>query len=99
MFFASEPLRKLLFFVPVAVTSACLTALPLRRPWWLLYPFTVLYLAPEWLVVPRYYLIPLTLFLLAREDAPASSERVQTGVFALASAVLFVVVERGFGWV
>ena len=65
----------------------------------LLFPFTIVFLLPEWLVVPRYYLIPMTLFLLAREQASPWGERLQTAIFAAGSLLLFLVVERGWGWV
>ena len=67
--------------------------------WWTLLPFSVLFLLPEWLVAPRYYLIPLTLFMVARDDAPAPAEYAMAAVFAVASAVIVMVMERGSGWV
>jgi hypothetical protein len=97
--FSSTPLMKLLFFVPVALTLVCVTSVPMKKPWWLLLPFTIVFLLPEWLVVPRYYLIPMSLLLLARERTSPWSERLQTAWFALASVSIFVVVERTWGWV
>jgi alpha-1,2-glucosyltransferase len=95
---SSTAAGKLLSFVPVAIAAVCVAAAPVRRPWWLLLPFSLLFLLPEWLVVPRYWLIPLVLFLLAREPASAAAERLQTALFAGISLVLFVIVERGWGW-
>jgi alpha-1,2-glucosyltransferase len=98
IYFSSTPLRKLLFFVPVAIAGLCLAAVPMKRPWWLLYPFTVLFLLPEWLVEQRYYLIPLSLFALARDETSPWSERLQTILFFIGSAALFLMVERTGGW-
>jgi alpha-1,2-glucosyltransferase len=52
------PQARLLTFIPVACAALGLSSVPLHRAWWLIYPFTVLVLLPEWLVEQRYYLIP-----------------------------------------
>lgn len=96
-FSSSEPL-KLLFFVPIAMVVLWLPAVPLKKAWWLLYPFTVLFLAPEWLVEQRYYLVPLSLFLAAREPAGPWSERLQTAMFAAGATWLFVGMDRLWWW-
>jgi alpha-1,2-glucosyltransferase len=96
---ASGPLPQALCFVPVAIAVVWLCSVPMRAPWPLLLLFSVLFLLPEWLVTPRYYLIPLALFLAAREPASPAAERVQTACWAVASAALLVVMDRGLGWV
>jgi len=98
IYFSSTVIRKLLFFVPVAVAAICLAAVPMKRPWRLLYMFTILFLLPEWLVEQRYYLIPLSLFVLARDQTSPWSERLQTTLFFVGSAGLFLMVERKWGW-
>jgi alpha-1,2-glucosyltransferase len=98
IYFSSTAIRKLFFFVPVAVAALCLAAVPMKRPWWLLYVFTILFLLPEWLVEQRYYLIPLSLFLLARDQTSPWSERLQTTLFFVGSVGLFLMVERKWGW-
>ena len=90
------PGLEILFFVPVALAALWLRTVRLRGHWWLLYPFTILFLLPAWLIEQRYYLIPLSLFLLAREPISRSVEGVQVGWFFVMSIVLFVVVERGW---
>jgi hypothetical protein len=40
----------------------------------------------------------MSLFLLAREQAPPSSERLQTVLFLIGSTALFLMVERSWGW-
>ena len=96
IFFSSTSLSKFAFFVPVALAMLSLRVVRLRSHWWLLYPFTILFLLPAWLIEQRYYLIPLSLFLLAREPLGDFVERLQVGWFFVMSIVLFVVVERGW---
>jgi alpha-1,2-glucosyltransferase len=91
--------RRSLAFVPVAVAAAGFAIAPMKRGWWVLLPFSALFLLPEWLIVPRYYLIPWSLFLVAREAAPPRDERRQTLVFAALSACAFVFVNGGYGWI
>ncbi|MEQ1757241.1 MAG: hypothetical protein ABL986_02910 [Vicinamibacterales bacterium] len=99
IYFSQTALRKLLFLVPVAIASLGVMVAPLRGPWWLLCPFTMLFLLPEWLVVPRYYLVPWSLWLVAREPAAAWSERLQVLWFVVASVGAFLIVERAWGWI
>ncbi len=98
MFVTSTPTLKLQFFIPVGMAFLFFSAVPTSESRWLLYGFTILALIPEWLVEQRYYLIPLALFLLAREPAGRWGERVQTAVFVLGSAALFLIVERSWMW-
>jgi alpha-1,2-glucosyltransferase len=96
IFFTSTWFLKLLLFVPIALAVLSLMVAPLRQHGWLLYPFTILFLLPSWLIEQRYYLIPLSLFLLVREPVEDLVERLQLGLFFLMSAALFMVVERGW---
>jgi hypothetical protein len=57
--------HKMLFFIPIACTALSLLVLRLPHPGlYLLYPFTALYLLPEWFILERYLIIPVVLFLL-----------------------------------
>lgn len=96
IFFTSSGFLKILFFIPVALAALWLWVAPLRRNWWLLYPFTVLVLLPAWLIEQRYYLIPLSFFLLAREPESAAVEYVQLGLFVIMTALIFFVIERAW---
>ena len=98
MLFSSTAGLKLLFFIPVAVAALCMAAVPMNMPWRLLFPFTTIFLLPEWLVVPRYYLIPLSLFLLARTPVTIWSERAQTILFLAGSTGVFLMIEWKWGW-
>ena len=90
---------KVVFAGLVGVMVLALRAMPLRGAWWTLLPFSVLFLLPEWLVAPRYYLIPLALYTVAREEAPLPAEYATTVLLAVLSATVVVVMERGIGWV
>ena len=91
--------RRLLAFVSVAVAAIGFAVAPMQRGWRLLLPFSVLFLVPEWLIAPRYYLIPWSLFIVARDLASPPSERLQTLVFAVLSACAFVFVNGQWGWI
>jgi alpha-1,2-glucosyltransferase len=99
IYFSSTPLRKLVFLVPVAIAGLGMTSAPMKTPWWLVLPFSVLFLLPEWLVVPRYYIIPIAVFLVVREHASPASERLQTLLCLAMGGAAFVIMERALGWI
>lgn len=68
-----------------------------RREYMLLFPLTVLYLLPSWLIEQRYYLIPFTLFLLLRRNERPAVEWPQALFGIIFTGVLFyMVAERWF---
>lgn len=68
-YFTLTPLLKTLFFIPTTLAFLSLLVTPLRKPvYYLLYPATVLYLLPSWLIEQRYYFIPFVFFLLFRRE-------------------------------
>ena len=70
-YFKQDPLRKALFFLPILYSVlSLLTTRLYERKYYLIFPLSVLFLAPHWMVDPRYYLIPFVLFLLFKEDDP-----------------------------
>ena len=87
--------HSLIFFLPIAVACLSLPSVRLARAGWLVYPATVAFLLPSWLIEQRYYLIPLALLLADREPVDAPVEWAQVGYSAILSVVAFVVVERG----
>jgi alpha-1,2-glucosyltransferase len=87
--------HKLLFFVPIALTSVSVPSLGLSAAGWLVYPATVAFLLPSWLIEQRYYLIPLALLLADRESLDDGTEWTQVGLSAACSLVFFVFIERG----
>ena len=64
---------KGLTFLPIgySILSLCVTRLE-RRSFYLLYPFTVLFLIPFSVIEIRYFFVPLTLFILF-EEQPAET--------------------------
>jgi alpha-1,2-glucosyltransferase len=82
---------KSLFFLPVVYGGLSLAVTPLHSPrHYLLYPFTLLYLLPSWLVEPRYTLLPFCLFILYKMEMPEWLEYLTLGLWMLASYVLLV---------
>jgi alpha-1,2-glucosyltransferase len=64
----TAPLSRILTFLPIAysILVLCVTRLE-RKSFYLLYPFTILFLLPNAVVEIRYIFIPLALFLLFKE--------------------------------
>lgn len=85
---ADFPLRAA-YFAAAAFSLLSLAAMPLAqvRFYWL-YPFTVLSLIPFWLVEPRYYFVPLSLFLLFRTQRRGWAEWLQVAYGVAFSFVL-----------
>lgn len=86
---AAETGWKLLFFIPVAFSLVALVGTRLvDRRFTLLVPFTVLSLAPFWLIEPRYSFVPLALFILFKqEDERRWVGYLTTGIYLIVSAV------------
>ncbi|MCG8570064.1 MAG: Dol-P-Glc:Glc(2)Man(9)GlcNAc(2)-PP-Dol alpha-1,2-glucosyltransferase [Spirochaetes bacterium] len=69
IYFYSHPVRHILFFIPCAYSILSIWVTPLNSyPAYLVYPFTILYLLPSWLVEQRYYMLPFTFYLLFKKD-------------------------------
>ena len=85
----NEPVLKSLFFIPIAyaLLSLCVTALHEKR-FYLLYPFTLISLVPFWLIEPRYYFVPLSLFILFKKEHSPWVEWLTVGFFIALSAVI-----------
>ncbi len=90
---------KTLFFVPIlySVFSLIETKFEDRRSYYI-YPATIFFLLPLWLIEQRYYLIPFALFNLVR---PATSKKVEylaIGMNVLLSCFFFwgIVTNRFF---
>ena len=66
-----------------------------KKNLYLIYPLTVLYLLPSWIVDPRYIILPIALFLLFRREANA---KVEVGIlffFILASLASYIGYQSG----
>jgi hypothetical protein len=87
----ASALHRVLFFVPVAWAFLSLVVTRLQKPAFaLLYPCAVLFLAPSWLVEPRYAIPFLVLFLVLREGQPLVTEIASLGWCVLLSGLLLV---------
>lgn len=68
-FFLRSRLRETIFFLTIAysILSVLCTRLYAQQ-YYLIFPISILQLAPEWEVDPRYYLLPCLLFLAFKEE-------------------------------
>lgn len=88
--FATDVIHKTIFYVPVGLSLLSLAATRLRRAsFYLLYPMTLLFLLPSWLIEQRYYLIPFAFFLLMRERRDLRIEYAFAVYCALGAGYLF----------
>ncbi len=72
---------KCLYFIPIAYSILSLCVTPLRqKSFYLLYPFTILFLVPNAVIEIRYGFIPYALFLLFKEK---DSERIMLFTLAI----------------
>ena len=86
-----SPLHKAAFFLPIAYSIMSLSVTELhKKACFLLYPFTVIFLSLSWLIEPRYYLIPFTLFLLFKKQKSPLVEYATIAVYAVLTAVVFL---------
>lgn len=85
-FVLSSPLYKAVFFIFICIAPFFLNTQRLvEKKHFLLYPFTLLFLALSWLIEPRYYIIPITFFLLFRKGQKLFPEIVIICYFLLLS--------------
>lgn len=94
----STEMHRVLFFLPCFFAGLSIAATKLRRPVYLwLYALTIFYLLPSWLIEQRYYFIPITLFLLLREERSKWLERISATYGVVTTIALFIpVAERWF---
>lgn len=80
---------KSAFFLPVAWSLLSLGVTRLReKGFYWLYPFTLLSLLPIWLIEPRYAFVPLSLFLLFKEEGSPLVEGVTLAFYVITSILL-----------
>ena len=61
-----------------------------NKRYYLIYPATILFLSPAWLIEQRYYLVPFTLFLLYRKPRNLLAELFQCLLYFIGSAWLTI---------
>jgi len=96
VYFTANTFRKVLFAIPIiyAILSIIVTKLK-KKSFYLLYPFTILFLLPSWLIEQRYYIIPFVLFILFRKKQSKIVEYSTIALFVVSSAILFYGITKG----
>jgi alpha-1,2-glucosyltransferase len=85
-----------LFFLPIAFSIMSLSVTTLRnKSYYLLYPFTVLFLVPSWLIEQRYYIVPFSLFILFKNEKSRLVEYSTIAMYIVTSALLFYGIQKG----
>ena len=90
VYFTVSIWRKAVFFLPIVYSLLSLSVIKLqKKEFYLLYPFTFIYLLPLWLVEQRYYMVPFVFFLIFRNKLPAGQERLLFAYQFLLSIFIF----------
>jgi hypothetical protein len=80
---------KNIFFIPVAWSALSIGVTRLRqRNFYWLYPFTALSLLPIWLIEPRYSFVPISFFLLFKEEKSRRVEWVTIAIYVVIALLL-----------
>lgn len=87
---------KIFLFLPIiySILSLCVMGLK-RKEFYLLYPFSILFLIPSWLIEQRYYFIPLTLFILFKKEENKLVELITIVAYVLLSLFSFYGIGKG----
>ena len=76
VYFTQTVVKKLIFYLTIVYSIYSLWVTKLyKKMQYLIYPFTFLFLAPSWLIEPRYFIVPFTLFHLFRRPGSDKQER------------------------
>lgn len=77
-------------FIPMlwAFLSVCATPLQ-RRSFYYLYPLAIVFLLPSSLIVPRYFIVPVTLFMLAGKRESLPIDLLTLALYVPATAFLY----------
>lgn len=82
---------KTIFFIPAVYALLSHITFPLlKKHYSSLYLFSILALAPSWLVDPRYFIVPSALFLLLRKTQARIFEYAQITMYVILSAAVFL---------
>lgn len=90
LLYASDGWKRTAFFIFISysVLSLSVTKL-LKKSYYLLYPFAVLSVLPLWLIVSRYSLPSIILFLLLRKRESRLTEYSVLAIFAVLSLLIY----------
>lgn len=82
--------QKVLYFIPAAYAALSIRVTKLSdKSFYLLWPFTVLYLAPSWLIEQRYYMLTYSFFILFKEEESPLVEYSTIVLYVLLTIFLF----------
>lgn len=97
LFFTSSLLLKALFFIPIAYSCFSLSVTKLKnKNLYLLYPFTILYLLPSWLIEQRYYLIPFAFFILFAKRESKKEQYATIIYFIILSSAFIIGIRNNY---
>jgi len=97
IYFTSTVVLKTLFFIPIAYSILSISVTKLhRKSFYILYPTTLIYLFPSWLIEQRYYLIPFILFILFKKEESKFVEYLTITFYVLASAGIYLGIRNNF---
>jgi len=97
LYFNSTFVLKTLFFIPIAYSMFSISVTKLhRKSFYILYPTTLIFLLPSWLIEQRYYLIPFTLFILFKKEESKLVECLTITFYVLASAGIYLGMRNNF---
>jgi len=95
MWAVTNPLTRILFFIPIIIAVFYLIIAKLKYPInYLIYPFSILTVITSQMVESRYYIIPLALFLAFREEGTDREEYYLLGYFILLAVIMFTGILR-----
>jgi len=95
--FSSNIFLKSLFFIPVfySVFSLFVTRF-YNKYYWFIYPFTLLYVTPHWLIEQRYYIIPFSLFVLFSKRESKLYDYITIISYFIISLLLLNGIKKGY---
>lgn len=95
-YITSNIFLKILSFIPIAYSILSISVTKLhRKSFYLIYPITLFFLMPSWLIEPRYYLISFTLFILFKKNESKLVEYLTIIIYVIASGILFYWIRTG----
>ncbi len=90
VYFTSGTYQKLIFFVILILTVMLIRIIKLHsKEDYLLYLFTIIFFIPLWFIDVRYYMVPLSLFILFKKNQKKSIEIFTAVYFILLSAICY----------
>lgn len=93
---SASPISRIVSIIPILVGLLIIFVNPLKK-WqdYTLYPFSLLFILPSWLIEPRYYIVPYILFVLLQKSiSPRALKVLIIWQTLLASVLLFGILNK-----